>query len=221
MTNKKALVILSGGQDSSTCLFWAIGRFEKVWAVGFDYGQRHHSELEAAAVISGLAGIFYRIFNIDTLSCVSKNALTNSEVEINSELSSDQPPNTFVEGRNLLFLMYAAVYAKQMEADNLIIGAGQTDYSGYPDCRNSFIRSANITLNLAFNHEFVVHTPLMWKTKAQIWQMAEDLGVFDIIRNKTVTCYNGIVSDGCGKCPSCLLRRKGLEDYLTSKTVIL
>lgn len=218
MANKKALVLLSGGQDSTTCLFWAKSQFEEVYAIGFNYGQRHCSELEAATRIADLAQVSYTVFKIDTFSSISKNALTNTEIEIESQQTNGQPPNTLVEGRNLLFLSYAAIYAKQLGIDNLVLGVGQTDYSGYPDCRNEFILSANKTINFAFDHEFVIHAPLMWKTKAQIWDMADELGVFDIVRMQTVTCYNGIQGDGCGKCPSCRLRQKGLYEFTVLKS---
>ena len=218
MSNNQALVLFSGGQDSTTCLFWARKKFDKVSTIGFDYGQRHHSEVAAATKIAAFAHVPYEVHAIDTLSTISKNSLTNREIEINEPASKDEPPNTLVEGRNLLFLTYAAIYAKQVGADNLVIGVGQTDYSGYPDCRNDFIISANTTINLAFDHEFVIHTPLMWKTKAQIWEMAEELGIFDIVRAQTVTCYNGIPGEGCGECPSCRLRLIGLNEYLSLKS---
>lgn len=217
MVNNNALVLLSGGQDSSTCLFWSIQNFENVRAVGFNYGQRHHRELEAASQIAQSAQIPFQIFSIDTLANVSKNALTNSEIEIEFSKVKDMPPNTLVEGRNLLFLTYAAVYAKQLKTDNLVMGVGQTDYSGYPDCRYEFIQAANNTINLALDHEFIVHTPLMWKNKMQIWEMADKLGIFDLVCEYTVTCYNGLPGKGCGSCPSCILRNKGLEEYLKTK----
>ncbi len=218
MSNNQALVLFSGGQDSTTCLFWAQQKFEKVFTLGFDYGQRHHSEIAAATRIAAFAHVPYEIHAIDTFSTISRNSLTNREIEIETQASKDQPPNTLVEGRNLLFLTYAAIYAKQLDADNLVMGVGQTDYSGYPDCRNEFILSANRTINLALDHEFVIHTPLMWKTKAQIWEMADELGVFDIVRSQTVTCYHGIPGEGCGECPSCRLRHTGLNEYLSLKT---
>jgi 7-cyano-7-deazaguanine synthase len=219
MANKNALVLFSGGQDSTTCLFWALKNFERVSAIGFDYGQRHQSELLAATNLANLAGASYNIYKINTFSSISKNALTNREIEIESSITADQSPNTLVEGRNLLFLTYAAICAKQLQSDNLVMGVGQTDYSGYPDCRNDFIQSANKTINFAFDHEFIIHTPLMWKTKTQIWEMSDQLGVFEIVREKTVTCYNGIPGDGCGDCPSCRLRQKGLDEYLTQKSL--
>jgi 7-cyano-7-deazaguanine synthase len=217
MDNQKALVIFSGGQDSTTCLFWAIENFEQVEAIGFNYGQRHLSELEAASKIAGIIKIPFQIFKIDTLSTISKNSLTSKEIEIKPQLDNSAPPNTLVEGRNMLFILYAAIYAKNKNIRHLILGVGQTDYSGYPDCRDGFIKSANVTINLAFNYEFVIHTPLMWKTKAETWQLADNLGALDLIKNNSVTCYNGIVGNGCGTCPSCILRQKGLEEYLSFK----
>lgn len=215
--SQKALVILSGGQDSSTCLFWAIDNFENIEAIGFDYGQKHISELTAASKIARLAKIKYHSYKIDTLSAVSKNALTSAEIQIESTKPADRPPNTLVEGRNLLFLTYAAIYAKTKKIKHLVMGVGQTDFSGYPDCRDSFIKSANVTLNLAFDFEFVIHTPLMWKTKAETWQLADSFGVLDLIQHTTVSCYKGIAGNGCGTCPSCLIRQKGLEEYLSFK----
>jgi 7-cyano-7-deazaguanine synthase len=218
MPNKNALVLLSGGQDSTTCLFWAVREFEQVYAIGFDYGQRHYSELTAASGLAAMARVPFSVYKIDTFSSVSGNALTNHEIEIESSKTEGLPPNTLVEGRNLLFLTYAAIYAKQVNTDNLIIGAGQTDYSGYPDCRNEFILSVNSTINLALDHEFVIHAPLMWKTKAQTWAMADELGVFETVHKHTVTCYKGIRGEGCGACPSCRLRMKGLEEYQSQKS---
>lgn len=218
MVNNNALVILSGGQDSSTCLFWALQNFEKVSAISFDYGQRHLNELEAAKYIAKKAGVPFNLHKINTLASVSKNALTDTTIKVKENVNPGQPPNTLVEGRNLLFLTYAAIQAKQIKADNLIIGVSQTDYSGYPDCRYGFIKSANATLNLAMDHEFAVYTPLMWKNKAETWQMAAELGVFEIIKDYTVTCYHGMPGDGCGKCPACKLRNAGLEEFINTAT---
>ena len=219
MSNEQAVVIYSGGQDSSTCLFWALSRFEEVWAIGFDYGQRHLNELRAAERITKAARIPYQIFKINTLREISENALTNIDVEIDKKIREGQPPNTLVEGRNLLFLTYAGIYAKQKGISNLIMGVNQTDFSGYPDCRDEFIQSANTTLNAAFDYEFTIHTPLMWKSKAETWSMAKELGVFELIRDKTVTCYTGVQGKGCGECPACILRAKGLEEYLNKTTM--
>ena len=136
-------------------------------------------------------------------------------------MDTDKPaggsPNTFVPGRNLFFLSIAAVYARERGIFDLVTGVGQTDFSGYPDCRDNFIKSLNVTLNLAMDEQFRLHTPLMWLDKAETWAMADQLGVLDLIRTRTLTCYNGVVGDGCGHCPACKLRREGLETYLKSK----
>ena len=218
MSNNQALVLFSGGQDSTTCLFWAQKKFDKVSTLGFDYGQRHHSEIAAATKIAAFAHVPYEIHAIDTFSTISRNSLTNREIEIEEQAQRINLPTPWWKGATCCFLTYAAIYAKQLGADNLVMGVGQTDYSGYPDCRNDFILSANATINLALDHEFVIHTPLMWKTKAQIWEMADELGVFDIVRSQTVTCYYGLPGEGCGECPSCRLRHTGLDEYLSLKT---
>lgn len=218
MSNKRAVILYSGGQDSSTCLFWARDKFDEVWAIGFDYGQRHLNELRAAERITEDARVPYEIFKIDTLRNISENALTNINVEIDKNIGNSRPPNTLVEGRNLLFLTYAGIYAKQKGVEHLVIGVSQTDYSGYPDCRNEFIQSAKMTLKLAFDFEFNIHTPLMYKSKAETWRLAEELGVFEVIRDKTVTCYYGIQGKGCGDCPACIMRAKGMDEYLTKKS---
>ncbi len=214
---KKALVVFSGGQDSTTCLYWAKQLFDQVEAVSFDYGQRHKIELEVARSIAEKAGIPWQVFRLDLLNQITSNALTRSAVKVEKEKPADRPPNTLVEGRNMLFLTYSAVYAKSKDIRHLVTGVGQADYSGYPDCRDEFIRSLNQTLNLSMDYSYEIHTPLMWKNKEQIWEMADQLGIFDLVRYETLTCYNGIVGDGCGHCPACMLRRRGLEDYLGRK----
>lgn len=213
MNSEKALVIFSGGQDSTTCLFWAIRRFSKVRAIGFNYGQRHLNEIKVAKYIAKENRVPYQVFKISTLDEISKNSLTNATLKIDHGYETHQPPNTLVEGRNLLFLTYAGIYAKQLGINHLIIGVSQTDYSGYPDCRDEFIQSAKTTLHRAFDYDFSIHTPLMWKSKAETWEMAEKMGVFDLVRLKTVTCYHGIPGTGCGNCPACKLRAKGLDEY--------
>jgi len=213
----KALVVYSGGQDSTTCLFWAKKHFDEVLAIAFDYGQRHVVELEAAKRIAAEADVRLNIFKINLLSEVSHNSLTDNAMEVEINQPDNRPPNTLVEGRNMLFLTYAAVFAKANGIGDIITGVGQADYSGYPDCRNEFILSLNQTLNLSMNFEYLLHTPLMWLDKSEIWQMADELGVFEIVKNQTITCYHGIPGEGCGICPSCKLRNRGLIKYLKSK----
>jgi 7-cyano-7-deazaguanine synthase len=217
MKTKKALILMSGGQDSTTCLFWAKNKFESVEAIGFNYGQRHNLELKLAENIASDAGVNYYIAQINTLSDVSQNALTVGSIDVEESVTDGNPPNTLVEGRNMLFLTYAAIYAKSKGISDLVMGVSQTDYSNYPDCREQFVRSAENSLSLAMDFQFTIHTPLMWRTKAETWQLANKLGVLDIIKNKTLTCYNGLVGDGCGNCPACKLRKKGWDEYAGSQ----
>jgi 7-cyano-7-deazaguanine synthase len=215
MKKEKAVVVFSGGQDSTTCLFWALKQFDKVEAVTFDYGQRHRLEIEVAASIAKELGVPHTVLDMSLLNQLAPNALTRSDIAI--EQNEGQLPSTFVDGRNLLFLSFAAVLAKQKGARHLVTGVCETDFSGYPDCRDIFIKSLNVTLNLAMDYQFVIHTPLMWLTKAQTWKLADELGAFEFVRTKTLTCYNGIIADGCGECPACVLRRRGLEEYMKEK----
>jgi 7-cyano-7-deazaguanine synthase len=211
MKSEKAIVVFSGGQDSTTCLFQAIKEFETLEAITFDYGQRHKLELTSAARIAADLNIKQHVLDMSLIGQLAPNALTSPEIAIDQK--EGELPSTFVDGRNLLFLSFAAVLAKQQGARHIITGVSQSDFSGYPDCRDVFIKSLNVTLNLAMNHEFVIDTPLMWLTKAQTWQLADDLGAYDYVRENTLTCYNGIIADGCGECPACLLRSKGLREY--------
>ncbi|MEK3865835.1 7-cyano-7-deazaguanine synthase QueC [Paenibacillus sp. FSL H7-0716] len=213
--NKKAIVVFSGGQDSTTCLFWAKQRFSEIEVVTFNYGQRHSTELECSTRIANDLSVKQHILDMSLLNQLAPNALTRSDIEIKSE--EGKLPTTFVDGRNLLFLSFAAILAKQIGAKHIITGVCETDFSGYPDCRDVFIKSLNVTLNLSMDYQFVIDTPLMWLNKAQTWQLADELGAFDYIRKNTLTCYNGIIADGCGECPACILRKRGLEEFLEGR----
>lgn len=215
MNDSKAVVVFSGGQDSTTCLFWALERFGEVTALTFDYGQRHKLEIERAAAIAQDLNVPHRILDMSLLGQLAPNALTRSDIAI--EEQEGAPPTTFVDGRNLLFLSFAAIAAKQLGAKHIVTGVCETDFSGYPDCRDVFIKSLNVSLNLAMDYPFVIDTPLMWHDKAQTWELADQLGAFDYVRERTLTCYNGIVSDGCGECPACMLRQRGLDQYLAHR----
>jgi len=216
MDNNAALVLFSGGQDSTVCLFWAMKNFTRVETVCFRYGQRHVSEIEAAQAIAATAGVTFRIIDASLITALSSNSLIDTSIMMDKEQTGEAPPNTFVPGRNLLFISMAAVVARERNIANLVTGVSQTDYSGYPDCRDSFIHSLNATLNLAMDESFVIHTPLMWLDKAAVWQLADELGIFELVKNRTVTCYNGIPGNGCGECPSCKLRNRGLQKYLST-----
>ena len=220
MKHKKeaALVCFSGGQDSTTCLFWAKKHFSRVEAVCFTYGQKHSLEIEVARKIAADADVPFQLLDVSLISQLDPNcSLTNTGISMDQEKPAGSVPNTFVPGRNLFFLSIAAVYARERGISHLVTGVSQTDFSGYPDCRDAFIKSLNVTLNLAMDEQFVIHTPLMWIDKAETWALADELGVLDLIRNETLTCYNGIQGDGCGHCPACTLRREGLEKYLKNK----
>ena len=224
-----ALVLFSGGQDSATCLAWALSRFDTVETVGFDYGQRHRVELECrqefrAKVVDIDPAWADRLgpdhmLDLSVLGQVSETALTR-EAEI--ALRADGLPNTFVPGRNLAFFTLAAALASRRKLRHLVGGMCETDYSGYPDCRDDTLKSLQVTLNLGMGSRSVVHTPLMWLDKAQTWSLAHTLGgeeLIDLIRAGTHTCYlgeHGKLHDwgyGCGACPACVLRLNGWKEY--------
>lgn len=214
MNMESAVVLLSGGQDSTTCLFWAKQRFKKIYALSFLYGQKHAREVELAQEIAFEAGVEFHVMDTTFIGRLGRNSLTDQALAMDDEMPEGSFPNTFVPGRNLFFLSIAAVFAREKGAYHLVTGVSQTDYSGYPDCRDSFIKSLNVTLNLAMDEQFVIHTPLMWLNKMQTWALSGELGVLDLVRYKTMTCYNGLPGDGCGHCPACKLRRQGLEEFL-------
>ena len=219
MQRDKALVIFSGGQDSTTCLYWAKKYYKEVWALTFIYGQKHIVEVEHAQKIALSAGVHWDKMDVSFIGQLSSNALTDTSVVMDKDKPAEKLPNTFVPGRNMFFISIAAVYARERGIQNIVTGVSQTDFSGYPDCRDTFVKSLNVTLNMAMDEQFVLHTPLMWLDKCETWALADELGVMDIIRKDTVTCYNGVPGDGCGDCPACKLRRRGLEKYLGIRTI--
>lgn len=216
MKKEKAIVVFSGGQDSTTCLFWALKRFEEVIAVTFDYNQRHKAEIDCAINITQELGIVHHILDMQLLNQLAPNALTRDDIDV-TDGEEGELPSTFVPGRNLLFLSFAGVVASQVGAKHIITGVCETDFSGYPDCKDIFIKSLNVTLNLAMDKQFIIHTPLMWINKAETWKLADELGALDFVRTKTLTCYNGIIAEGCGECPACKLRKRGYDDYIKTK----
>ena len=213
----QALVVFTGGQDSTPCLFQAMQQYgaENVQAITFAYGQRHGIELERAASIAQELGIRQTVLDLSLITAITHNALTDAQAAI--ETDAQGMPNTFVDGRNALFLLYAAIYAKSQNIRDIFIGVCETDFSGYPDCRQIFVQSMNVTLNLAMAYDFRLHTPLMYLTKKETWALADELGVLDYIRTRTHTCYLG-VDGGCHECPSCVLRERGLAEYLAEKS---
>lgn len=215
---RKALVIFSGGQDSTTCLIQAISQYGKqnVEAITFQYGQRHAIELQKAAWIANDLDVKQTLIDTSVIKQTTTNALMDDSLTI-QDGTEHQYPNTFVDGRNALFLLLAATYAKGQDIQDIIIGVCETDFSGYPDCRDVFIKSMNVTLNLAMDYPFNIRTPLMYLTKAQAWALADDLGALDYVQQHTHTCYIG-TEGGCGECPSCVLRENGLKTYLAEKS---
>jgi len=229
MTGEGALVLFSGGQDSATCLAWALERFERVETIGFDYRQRHAVELDQRSpLLDGFKALNLQwaarlgedhTLDLGVLGEVSDTALTR-EAEV--KFQADGLPNTFVPGRNLIFLTFAAAVAYRRNLRHLVGGMCETDFSGYPDCRDDTIKALQVALNLGLERRLVLHTPLMWIDKAQTWSMAQDLGgpaLVDLIVEESHTCYLGdrqhrhSWGHGCGTCPACDLRAKGFERF--------
>lgn len=209
----RCVLVFSGGQDSSTLLFWAKKKFKEVIALSFNYGQKHDLELQCAKDISKKYDVEHHILDMGLLSQLAPNALTRTDIKVDKEAPEGGLPNTFVDGRNMIFLTFASIFAKQRNINHVITGVSQSDFSGYPDCRDIFIKSISTTLSLAMDYQFVIDTPLMWLDKAETWKMADELGVLDIIKNETLTCYNGIIGNGCGECPACKLRKNGYVEF--------
>jgi 7-cyano-7-deazaguanine synthase len=211
--SNKALVLLSGGQDSTTCLYWAINRFgcDAVSAISFDYGQRHRIELECAQTIAAEAGVKHTCLPIDTFTALGGDALTDPDIGVESGAEEVAGlPNTFVPGRNLIFLTYAAAHAWRQDIGNIVVGVAQTDYSGYPDCREETITALQQAIRLGMESDVEIHAPLMHLSKRQTVELARDLGALDAMA-LTHTCYNG-VRPPCGTCAACQLRAKGFEE---------
>jgi 7-cyano-7-deazaguanine synthase len=229
---EKALVLFSGGQDSATCLAWALDRFDRVETIGIDYGQSHSIELvvrtqflkklrEQFPVWSQKLGEDHCI-DLGVLGQISETALTRDR-EI--EMSSSGLPTTFVPGRNLIFFTFAAAIGYRRDAKHIVTGVCETDYSGYPDCRDDTVKALQVALTLGMDRRFVIHTPLMWIDKAQSWCLAEQLGgeaLIDLVVSDTHTCYRGDRSElhdwgyGCDQCPACDLRSSGWATYRCS-----
>jgi 7-cyano-7-deazaguanine synthase len=215
----KALVILSGGQDSATCLFWARKKFDEIHTITFDYGQRHRVELECARRLSEKFATHHVEVPVSSLKALGSNALVNPATPVREDGGLNNLPSTFVPGRNALFLTLAAAYAAPQKIEDLVIGACETDFSGYPDCRDVFMESMEKSLGLAMGSEFRIHRPLMKLNKAETFELAAELDALSEILENTHTCYEGDRSRrhdwgyGCGQCPACGLRRKGFEDY--------
>lgn len=218
----KAVVVFSGGQDSTTCLIQALNQYDEVHAITFDYGQRHRQEIDVAKQLGEQLGVIsHKVLDVTVLNELAISALTRDAIEVSNELMANGLPNTFVPGRNILFLTLAGIYAYQLGADTVITGVCETDFSGYPDCRDQFVKAMQSALEQGMDRNLTIETPLMWLNKAQTWALADKYHSLALIRDSTLTCYNGIIGDGCGTCPACLLRSQGLQDYLDNKTRVM
>jgi 7-cyano-7-deazaguanine synthase len=229
-----ALVLFSGGQDSTVCLAWALTHFAHVETIGFDYGQRHRVELDCRhTLLSALKQQFPQwpgrlgpdhLIDLTWMAQMAESALTQDRA---IEMQANGLPNTFVPGRNLLFFNVAAMLAYRRGAHAMVGGMCETDYSGYPDCRDNTLKALQVALSLGMDAPLTLHTPLMWLTKAQTWQLSHDLGgqaLVDLIINDTHTCYLGdrqhrqAWGHGCGQCPACQLRQQGFESFMATRT---
>lgn len=220
--NEDALVLMSGGQDSTTTLFWALKHFNKVYAITFDYEQKHSQEIDIASGICSKLNVEQKIVDISFLKDLVVSNLFKDKPDVGGSHSlNPDVPSSFVPYRNLIFLTLASAWASTLGIRHIATGVCETDYSGYADCRDVFIKSAQVTLNLATDfsdRNVVIHTPLMWLTKAQEFRLAEELDCLDFVLSSTLTCYNGDQTKndfgmGCGKCPACQLRKSGYEEY--------
>ena len=214
----KAVVVLSGGQDSATCLALAVKKYgaDEVAAITFGYGQRHAIETKYARRLAKRFGIAaHKVVTFGFYRDLTTNALLDPTMKI-ARARGASCPTTVVEGRNAFFLLAAAVWAKTLGATVLYTGVSEADYSGYPDCRAAFIRAQEKAIRLALAYPIRIETPFIHKTKAEEWALADRLGILDLVKNETVTCYNGIPGVGCGKCPACRLRARGLKEYEAS-----
>lgn len=219
---RKAVVVFSGGQDSTTCLIQAMAQYDEVHCLTFDYGQRHKLEIEVAESVCRELGVTaHKVMDVGLLNELAISSLTRDNIPVSHELQANGLPNSFVPGRNILFLTLAGIYAYQIGAEAIITGVCETDFSGYPDCRDEFVKSLNQSLVLGMDRPLRIETPLMWLNKAETWALADQYSQLNFVREKTLTCYNGIIGDGCGQCPSCDLRKAGLDEYQTNQAAIM
>ena len=221
--SKKAVIVFSGGQDSTTCLIQALRHYDEVHCITFDYGQRHRLEIDIAQQISQKLGVTaHKVLDVTVLSELAVSSLTRDNIPVpNHTTLANGLPNTFVPGRNILFLTLASIYAYQVQAKTVITGVCETDFSGYPDCRNEFVKALNKAVQLGMDYDLHIETPLMWLNKAETWALADYYGQLAFVRDNTLTCYNGLKGSGCRHCDACHLRAKGLTDYVENGQAIL
>lgn len=213
---KRAVVVFSGGQDSTTCLIQALTLYDEVHCVTFDYGQRHRAEIDIARTLAHELGArAHKVIDARLLNDLAASSLTRDNIPLpRYDDATEALPSTFVPGRNILFLTLASIYAYQVGAQTVITGVCETDFSGYPDCRDEFVKALNQAVNLGMARDIRFVTPLMWLNKAETWALADYYHQLDKVRHETLTCYNGIKGEGCGECAACHLRARGLAEYL-------
>ncbi|MFD1801582.1 7-cyano-7-deazaguanine synthase QueC [Mixta tenebrionis] len=220
---KRAVVVFSGGQDSTTCLIQALAQYDEVHCVTFDYGQRHRQEIEVARKLAVQLGArAHKVLDVTLLNELAISSLTRDNIPVPSfDAEAGGLPSTFVPGRNILFLTLAAVYAYQVAAEAVITGVCETDFSGYPDCRDEFVKALNHAVELGMARPVRFETPLMWLNKAETWALADYWQQLPLVRQQTLTCYNGIQGDGCGECAACHLRANGLKNYQDDAAAVM
>jgi 7-cyano-7-deazaguanine synthase len=231
MSAEASVICLSGGQDSTTCLFYALGRYAQVRAVSFDYGQRHHVELDCAAAIAARAGVEHTVLPIEVFSRLADASLTNPAIPSrldaadtgNTYAARRGLPSSFVPGRNIIFLGLAAAFGIPRGFETLVAGVCSTDEAGYPDCRADFVDSLQQTIQIGMDcPDFAIDAPLLHLTKAQTWALADELGVLELVRIDTHTCYEGVRGKlhewghGCGHCPACQTRARGWSEFVAA-----
>ena len=220
---KRAVVVFSGGQDSTTCLIQALQQYDEVHCVTYDYGQRHREEITVAQQLAKKLGArAHKVLDVNLLNELAISSLTRDNIPVPQwDPNASGLPSTFVPGRNILFLTLASVYAWQVEAEAVITGVCETDFSGYPDCRDEFVKALNHAITLGMARDIRFETPLMWLNKAETWALADYWQQLPLIRNETLTCYNGIQGDGCGECAACHLRARGLQEYQANQSAVM
>lgn len=211
---RKAVIVFSGGQDSTTCLIHALPTYDEIHCLTFDYGQRHRAEIDVARQLAKQLGVkVHKVLDTSLLNELAISRLTRDGIPI-ARSTKGGVPDTFVPGRNILFLTLASIYAYQVGAEAVITGVSETESSGYPDCGDEFVRVLNAAIHLGMNYKIRIETPLMRLNKAETWALADYHGQLDLIRYHTLTCYNGVMGSGCASCDACALRAKGLSEFV-------
>ncbi|KPA99110.1 7-cyano-7-deazaguanine synthase QueC [Pseudomonas asplenii] len=220
---EKAVIVFSGGQDSTTCLIHVRPLYDEIHCITFDYGQRHRAEIEVARQLAKQLGVTtHKVLDTTVLNELAVSSLTRDAIPVPAANSlAGGVPSTFVPGRNILFLTLASIHAHQLGARTVVTGVCETDFSGYPDCRDHFIKALNPAIELGLDYPLRIETPLMWLSKAETWALADHHGELERIRRETLTCYRGVKGDGCAECDACHLRAKGLEQFLGHRREVM